>query len=283
MNHRSLAMLHLTIPALDLPLDARLHRPDPATPGPVPLVILAHGFKGFMDWGPWPWLAERLAEQGIACLRFNFSHNGIGPEPEVFTEFKLFEENTFTRQVAEARAVVKAGAALPGIDPSRIILLGHSLGGATALLAAGEAPSAVSAVITWAGVAGLEGLLGFADQTETWRRQGFLEVKNARTGQIMRLGAGLLEDWEAHRKALDVTAAVGRLTAAGRPVTAIQGTADTTVTVRHGQRLAQAGARLVLVEGGDHTFGARHPFQALPPRALEEALEATVQTVRSGG
>ena len=100
----------LTLPALDLPLEARLHRPD--GPGPAPLVILAHGFKGFMDWGPWPWLGARLAEQGIAMLRFNFSHNGIGPEPEQFTEFDRFQANTFTREVAEMGAALQAGARL---------------------------------------------------------------------------------------------------------------------------------------------------------------------------
>ena len=267
----------LTLPALDLPLDARLHRPSAA--GPVPLVILAHGFKGFMDWGPWPWLGEQLAAQGLAFLRFNFSHNGIGADPEVFTEDQRFQDNTFTREVAEARAALKAGAALPGIDPGRVILLGHSLGGAMALLAAAQAPDEVSAVVTWAGVASLEGLLGFKDQVGLWRSQGFLEVRNARTGQIMRVGVGLLEDWEAHREALDVPAAVRALTRAGRPVTAIQGTGDTSVPPAHGHQLAQAGARLILIEDADHTFGARHPFQPAPPVPLQRALSATLKAI----
>ena len=265
----------LTIPAVDLPLDARLHRP--AGQGLAPLVILAHGYKGFMDWGPWPWLAQQFVGQGFAFLRFNFSHNGIGADPEVFTEYERFEANTFTREVAELRAVLKAAALLPGIDPGRVTLLGHSLGGAMALLAAAQVPREVSRVVTWAGVAGLEHLLGFAEQAEAWRRNGFLEVRNARTGQVMRQGVALLEDWEAHREALDVSGAVRRLKAAGCPVTAIQGTGDTSVPPSHGHRLAEAGASLFLVEGADHTFGARHPFQAEPPAALLKALELTLK------
>lgn len=270
----------LTIPALDLPLAAHWHRPNAGGRALAPLVILVHGFKGFMDWGPWPWVAERLADSGCACLRFNFSHNGIGPDPEAFTEEQLFEDNTFTREVRELGAVLKTAATLPGIDPTRIILVGHSLGGAIALLAAAATPEpSVRAVVTWAGVAGLEGLLGFQGQEAAWRRDGFLPVRNARTGQVMRVGVGLLEDWEAHRTALEVAAALRKLIAAGIPVTAIHGTQDTAVPFAHAQRMAAAGAHLVPVEGANHTFGATHPFQAEAPPFLRDALAATCAAI----
>lgn len=270
----------LTIPALDLPLTAHWHRPNPREHALPPLVILVHGFKGFMDWGPWPWVAQRLTEAGCACLRFNFSHNGIGPDPEAFTEAQLFEDNTFTREVLELGAVLQTAATLPGIDPTRIILVGHSLGGAIAILAAAAAPGPpVGAVVTWAGVASLEGLLGFAGQEAAWRRDGFLPVRNARTGQVMRVGVGLLEDWEANRTALEVPAALRELVAAGIPVTAIHGTQDTAVPFAHAQRMAAAGAHLVPVEGANHTFGATHPFQSDPPPFLRKALEATCTAI----
>jgi pimeloyl-ACP methyl ester carboxylesterase len=178
-------------------------------------------------------------------------------------------------------AALQAGLQLPGIDPNRIVLLGHSLGGAMALLAAAAAPRQVRGVVTWAGVAGLDGLLGFRDRIPDWRRDGFLEVQNARTGQIMRVGVALLDDFEAHRQALDVPAAVRSLVAAGLPVLAIQGDADQAVRPEQGQRLAQAGARLIQVVDGDHTFGARHPFQAEPPEPLRTALAGTLELLRS--
>jgi len=268
-----MAITPLLLRGHDLPLKAVLHRP--AGPAATPLVILAHGFKGFMDWGCWPWVAERLGGAGTACLRFNFSHNGIGADPMAFTELKRFEDNTFSREVAELRAVLAEAAGLPGVDPHRICLLGHSLGGAVALLAAQGA----SQVITWSSLAGLENLLGFRGHEAAWRRDGFVEARNARTGQVMRLGLGLLEDWEAHRDALDVTAALARFVASGGRATAIHGAADQGVPLDHGRRLEAAGARLVTIPGGDHTFGAAHPFQATPPAPLLAALDATLEAL----
>ena len=45
----------------------------------VPLVIFAHGFQGFKDWGSWPLAAEIFASKGFPFLKFNFSHNGTTP------------------------------------------------------------------------------------------------------------------------------------------------------------------------------------------------------------
>ena len=34
----------------------------------VPIVIFAHGFQGFKDWGPWPLSAEIFASKGFLSL-----------------------------------------------------------------------------------------------------------------------------------------------------------------------------------------------------------------------
>ncbi|HLO68640.1 MAG TPA: hypothetical protein VK188_16570 [Holophaga sp.] len=264
---------NLELAGLDRPLRARLTAP----PDPSRAVVLAHGFKGFMDWGCWPWVAARLAEAGVACLRFNFSHNGIGADPEAFTELDRFEANTFSREVAELRAVLEAARDLPELRGLEVTPLGHSRGGAIALLA----PEGAKRVVTWASLASLEGLHGFLGEREAWLRRGFVEARNARTGQVMRLGRALLEDYEAHREALDVEAALRRLKAAGGSATAIHGDLDPAVPLDHGRRLEAAGARLVVIPGGDHTFGAAHPFRGEAPAPLRAALAATLEALQS--
>ena len=44
-----------------------------------PTVIICHGFKGFMEWGFFPPLAELLVERGFTVIRFNYSGSGMQP------------------------------------------------------------------------------------------------------------------------------------------------------------------------------------------------------------
>ena len=74
----------------------------------LPLLIFAHGFKGFKDWGFFPYLCEELARAGFYVLSFNFSHNGVGENMLEFDELDMFEKNTFSIEARELEAVYRA-------------------------------------------------------------------------------------------------------------------------------------------------------------------------------
>ena len=57
-----------------------VHLPPGAEAAPV--VLLAHGFKGFADYGFLPLTAERLAAAGFVAVRYSFSHCGITTNPD---------------------------------------------------------------------------------------------------------------------------------------------------------------------------------------------------------
>jgi dipeptidyl aminopeptidase/acylaminoacyl peptidase len=271
-----------TLPSpFGVPLDGLLDLPDPGRfPGPRPAVVVCHGFKGFMEWGFFPYLATLLAERGFASVRFNVSGSGMRPGEDRVADPEAFRADTHSRELAEVLAVLQAvrdGAApFSGgrIDPARIGLFGHSRGGANALLASTQSP--VRALVTWAAIAGFDRYT--AEQKEAWRRDGELPVVNARTGQQLALGLGLLEYIETHRAELDVLAAASRRTA---PWLIVHGEDDESVPADEARRLAEASAgstsgpaELLLIPGANHTFGARHPF-AGPNPGLIQALNAT--------
>jgi uncharacterized protein len=247
--------------------------------GPRPVIIYVHGFKGFKDWGSNPHVCESLARRGYYTVAFNFSRNGVEGHHEEFTRLDRFEENTFTREVAELLEIIDAveGLRLPHferVDAERIGLLGHSRGGGIAILAACREP-AVRAVSVWGSVATFDRYTD--NQKERWRRDGFLESKNMRTGQEMRLGLGLLRDLELHRIELDIERAVRQL---GRPLLIVHGEQDLSVRIEDGQQLfAAADPSLTEFEPiprTGHTFGAVHPFEGTT-EALDRAVELSAR------
>lgn len=255
--------------------DGALLRADvriPEGPPPGTAVVLAHGFKGFKDWGFFPSLADALVDDGHAVVSVNFSLNGVGDDPEAFTELEAFARNTLSREVEELEIVLEAvreGDVL-ALPPHRIGLLGHSRGGGGAVLAADRSPD-VSALVTWAAVADFD---RWGEETkEEWRQAGRIHVLNGRTGQQMPLDVTLLEDFEANRDALDVTAAAARIEA---PWLIVHGMDDPAVKVDDARALARANpkARLQLVEDAGHTFEVGHPFTGPSPQ-FTEVLERT--------
>jgi pimeloyl-ACP methyl ester carboxylesterase len=253
----------------------------PAPPpdgGPSPAVVICHGFKGFLDWGFFPPLADLLVERGFAALRFNYSGSGMRPGDELVTDTDAFRRNTFSLEKVETLRVLEAvtgrvAELAPGrIDGQRLGLLGHSRGGAAAILAAAEAGDRLKALVTWSAIASFDRYGG--DQRKQWREQGSLPVVNGRTGQELELGIELLDDAEGNREALDLEAAAARLRA---PWLIVHGVDDETVPVDEARTLHRAAGgepELVEVAEGSHTFGARHPF-AGPTRPLIQALNAT--------
>ncbi len=237
-------------------------------------VLVMHGFKGFMDWGFFPEVARALVARGIAAIRFNFSGSGVGEDPLELTEERAFFQNTPSREIEDAdriRGWLDSGA-VPWIDPARGGLFGHSLGGAVALLHAARRQD-YRALVLWAPVAHFR---RFGSEVEDlWRERGHVEILNARTGQVHRLGLGWLEDMERHERELDVAGACERLST---PTLILQGSRDEAVPLAEVEGLARSFppgvARLVILEGEGHTFGAVHPLAGIPP-GLEHALTET--------
>ncbi len=255
----------------------RIERSPDAGDGPLPVVLVMHGFKGFMHWGFFPELSRRIAAAGMVCVSLNASGSGIGEELEEFTEEEAFAKNTFSRELEDldlVRAFVDEE--LEGLDRERRAIFGHSRGGGMVLLHAARRGD-YRAVVTWSAIDSVD---RFDDEVKRqWREQGHILVHNARTGQDHRIDLDLLQDVEANREALDILAACGRLQTA---TLVVHGSADPGVPVAASERIAAAlpNARHLAIEGAGHTFGATHPFAGSPPE-LERAFAATLDHLTS--
>lgn len=242
---------------------------------PAAAVVICHGFKGFRAWGFFPLLARAVAARGHAAVTFDLSRNGVDAAGE-FTAPDRFAEQTHSRNVAEIGAVLDAvsSGALTPRAPRSLGLFGHSRGGAEALLAAAGDPR-VDALVTWAAIADVPSRWGPA-QVAAWTRGESVDIVNSRTGQRMPVSPAYWRDWEENRDALDVGAAAARLSV---PWLIVHGDGDTSVGVDEAHALFDAAGEsteLLVVEGGDHTFGARHPYAGATPE-LRTAADATLE------
>ena len=243
-----------------------------------PAVVICHGFKGFKDWGFFPYLAARLARGGMTAVTFNFSGAGVGPDGESFSEPERFGRATVSNDLADLNTVCQAlldGSLVPGLAvPTRLGLFGHSRGGAVALLQAARTKTC-RALVTWAAVADFR---RWGPETlAKWRADGKLDIVNTRTGEVLPLYTDCLADLEAHCGGrLDLLRAAESLDV---PWLIVHGEVDKTVPPSHAERLYRAvtsgDATLQVVRGGSHTLGAQHPW-AGSTQQLEQGVDATV-------
>ena len=241
---------------------------------PIGTVFVCHGFKGFAHWGFFPYVAQSLAENGLNAITFDFSGSGIGSDRESFTQPEAFSGNTFSRELDDLENLVDYARRKKWIA-GKFGMFGHSRGGGTAILYSAAEGVEVNALVTWAAISHANRWT--PDDALDWRKRGFREVVNSRTGETLLLGTDLLDEIEAHG-----TTKVNILAAAGRvkvPWLIVHGTADETVPHSEGEGLHERSANvstLRLVEGANHGFGAAHPLVE-PPAVLKEIVVETVE------
>lgn len=228
-----------------------------------PIVLFAHGFKGFKDWGTWKAIGEEIVKAGFVFIKMNFSHNGTTPEnPSVFGDLEAFGQNNYEIELDDLGSVldwVLVQEIIPKteINLNNLSLIGHSRGGGIAIIKAGE-DDRISNLITWASVGTLDWMFK-PKMVEKWKANRVHMIVNGRTKQEMPLYYQLYENFEKNRERFSTEKVLKNLK---KPHLIIQGTNDPAIPVSSAEmhKKWNPEARLVLIENADHVFDGRHPF-----------------------
>ena len=137
-----------------------LHRPRDVV---GPALVLCHGMESTRGGTKQTAIVERFVPQGWTVLRFDFSFVGESGG--------RFEDLTISGEVDDALGALDF---LAEFSPARRVLIGSSLGGAVALLAAAQAPELVDAVATIAAVGDAAIFTSELSERDLvrWRREG---------------------------------------------------------------------------------------------------------------
>lgn len=116
---------------------------EPEATGPVPAVLMLHGFASHKDevGDMYKRLAAALAEQGIASLRLDF--RGWGESAGGM------ENSTVQGMVEDAELGYSYLTSLDFVDDSRVGVIGFSLGGRIAIVSAAQHPDWYQTMALW--------------------------------------------------------------------------------------------------------------------------------------
>jgi uncharacterized OsmC-like protein/fermentation-respiration switch protein FrsA (DUF1100 family) len=215
----------------DRVVKGRLEMPSDALRG---WAIFAHCFTCGANNIAGVRIARALAERGIGVLRFDFA--GIG-------ERELKDEG-FAGNVGDVIAAAQA-MARDGMPVS--LLVGHSLGGAAALAAAGEIDT-VKAIATLGAPFDVDYVLRHLDSSELDEIQRSGEVVTSLAGRPFRIGKAFIDELRSH----DLGERIGRLRQA---LLVMHAPLDDTVAIDQATRIFVAARHpksFVSLDDADH-------------------------------
>lgn len=237
-------------------LDFTLHLPPSGEPRSA--VAIGHGVTANKE-RPWArTLAEALAADGHAALRFSFAGNGESQGD--------FGESCPSKEVEDLGAVLDALSDHPVLGATPLVYVGHSMGAAVGVLRASRDER----------LAALVSLAGMVD-TAAFARRKFGSLV---PGDLM---------WDKpecplSQRFLDDMQAIGSVEPLAEriaiPWLLIHGSADSVVPPEESERIASRAAgpvELLLLEGADHVFSESAPTLAAEVADWLDAL------LRSGG
>lgn len=207
----------------------------PLTGEPIGYALYAHCFTCSKNLRAIGRITETLAAHGIATLRFDFT--GLGESEGDFAD------TNFTTNIED---LIAATHFLRDNYDAPEILIGHSLGGAVALAAAGDLPK-VKSVVTIAAPATPEHITRhLADDLEAIHAEGEADVQLA--GRSITIRDQFLHDVEG----VDLRERIGRL---GKPLLILHSPIDNTVGIDNAATIFTAARHpksFISLDDADH-------------------------------
>ena len=205
---------------------------------PRPTVILLHGFTGSKNEAHDLFVktSDRLVSRGINAVRFDFRYGKT--EANQSESEGTIADMTPSKWISDARRITTMVSGMDYADPSRIALLGLSMGGLTAICEAAS-DKRIAAVAVWSAPSDLSLRLRTEKLSRAFQAvvsHGFKEFKRSLARNIPRKSISHISP---------------------RPVLIVGGSNDRVVPIEEAKQLFESAKdprSLYLIGGADHTF-----------------------------
>lgn len=230
----------------------------------APAFIFFHGFKGFRNWGFIPYICEQIANNGLIAINIDFSLNGIIDDKKQIYDEEKFSNNTLSQELTDAKYLINE--IFQNVDKFKIenhfngklILAGHSLGGAVSIFMANKFRDKVSKLVLLASIADLD--RNTQRQKEYWKNKGYTTVKIKQTAQELKLKYDYLKDKEENFLEDAILHSFKHLEI---PKLVLYAENDLVVNKNESVKFKSNSFicdRFVKIENTGHTFGVNHPM-----------------------
>ncbi len=211
----------------------------------VPVVILCHGFKGDRNEKHIRAISDELCKGGLASLRIDFTRDP--------GESSLhFEDFTISYELEVLDQAVNFVKSQKEIDPNKIGLAGHSLGGLVVAWYVATHPD-IAALATLSAVYNFEKTWRheYSDTINEFKEKGFANFHSTHLNRVLKLKAGFYDDALSY----DMDKVIESLVC---PILVVAGTDDQAVTMDHAQnfydRAFSKEKQLKVIKGSDHNY-----------------------------
>lgn len=234
-----------------------------------PAVLLCHGLGGHKvgRYRVYVSLAKHLAELGIATLRIDFRGSGDS-EGE-------FHDMTLEGEVSDALEGMKFLQEHKNVDPSRLAIVGRSLGSAVAVITASRFQK-MKSMCLWAPV-----FDGHAWE-EKWKKVHALDIHPSHKEELMTI-EGQTPGYEFFKQFFNMKLEHEIQKLHPVPMLLIHGSQDTVVTIDHSEKYlkarlnADSETKYIQLPNSDHHFSNIADRQ----KALEETCKWLSSTLHN--
>ena len=244
---------------------------------PKAMVIFAHGYKGYKDWGPWNQVQDFFVKQNYGFIKFNFSHNGGTAEDSIdFPDLDAFGQNNYCKELFDLDKITLLTESILKERELNIpiFLIGHSRGGGMVIIH-GSADKRINKVVSWAGISNIEARFPLDDELDDWRTSGMRYVQNGRTKQLMPHHYSMYENYLDNKEKLNIQLACENMR---KPFVQIHGDMDLAVSISEGLLIAKwTETNIEIIKGAGHTFETKHPWDSnVLPEDMQVVLDKTL-------